>query len=93
MEHPFRGRGLGSRRLRARDLALEAAQPFRALLAPPVLFTPGELVRVRVRPGVAELLSGDDPRILEEIESTLGIRVELVTDEALDGGGFEIDRG
>ena len=65
----------------------------RALLAPPVLFSAGERVRVRARPGVAKLLAEDDPRILEETEAALGIRIELVSDETLDGAGYEIDRG
>ncbi len=65
----------------------------RALFAPPVLFSPGEIVRVRTRPGVARTLIEDDPRILEEAESSLGIRIEIVPDETLDGSGFEIDRG
>jgi hypothetical protein len=46
-----------------------------------------------VRPGVARLLAEEDPRILEETEGVLGIRVELTADEALESGGFEIDRG
>jgi ribonuclease G len=65
----------------------------RELLAPPVLFSAGETVRVRVRPSVARLLAEDDPRVLAEVESALGIRVELTADEALEAGGFEIDRG
>jgi ribonuclease G len=65
----------------------------RALIAPPVLFSAGALVRVRTRPGVARLLTEDDPRILEETESSLGIRIEIVPDESLDGEGYEIERG
>jgi ribonuclease G len=65
----------------------------RALLSPPALFSPGERVRVRVRPGVARLLAEEDPRILAETEASLGIRVDLVADEALEGDGFEIWRG
>jgi ribonuclease G len=65
----------------------------RALLAPPILFSPGELVRVRVRPGVAKLLGEADPRILEETAASLGIRIEVLSDETLDGAGYEIERG
>jgi ribonuclease G len=65
----------------------------RELLAPPVLFSAGETVRVRVRPSVARLLAEEDPRVLAEVESALGIRVELTADEAFEAGGFEIDRG
>ena len=46
-----------------------------------------------MRPGVARLLAEEDPRILAETEGVLGIRVELTADEALESGGFEIDRG
>jgi ribonuclease G len=65
----------------------------RAMLAPPVLFSAGELVRVRARPGVARLLTEDDPRIVQETEARLGIRIEVVPDETLDGAGYEIERG
>ncbi len=65
----------------------------RALLAPPVLFSAGERVRVRVRPGVAKLLTEDDPRIVEEVESSLGVRIEIAPDETLGEEGYEIDRG
>ncbi|MFY9551717.1 MAG: ribonuclease E/G, partial [Thermoanaerobaculia bacterium] len=64
----------------------------RALLAPPRLFSAGETVRVRVRPAVARLLAEEDPRILEEVEKTLDIRVELQPEESLSGSGFQIDR-
>ena len=63
----------------------------RSLLTPPVLFSPGETVRVRVRPGVARLLVEEDPRILEEVEKTLDVRVELTAEDSMSG--FEIDRG
>jgi ribonuclease G len=65
----------------------------RTLLAPPVLFSPGELVRVSVRPGVAKLLTEDDPRILDEISSALGIRIEVVPDESLISEGYRVERG
>jgi ribonuclease G len=65
----------------------------RALLAPPVLFSAGERVRVRARPGVAKLLTEDDPRIVEEVESSFGVRIEIASDEALGEEGYEIDRG
>jgi ribonuclease G len=65
----------------------------RALLAPPVLFSPGETVRVRMRPSAARLLIEDDPRLVEETESILGICLEVVADETIGGDGFEIDRG
>ena len=65
----------------------------RRLLSSAAVLTPGEIVQVRVRPGVARLLAEEDPRILAETESVLGIRIELTADEALESDGFEIDRG
>ncbi len=64
----------------------------RALLSPPILFSPGQTVRVRVRPGVGKLLAEEDPRILEEVEKTLDVRVELSEEDLHSGPGFEIDR-
>ncbi len=65
----------------------------RRLLETAAVFSRGETVRVRVRPGVARLLAEEDPRILSETEASLEIRVELIADEALEAEGFEIDRG
>ncbi len=62
----------------------------RALLSPPNLFSAGEVVRVRVRPGVAELVAEDDPALLADAEAALGVRIELVPDEGVDAPGFEI---
>jgi ribonuclease G len=64
----------------------------RALLSPPILFSPGQTVRVRVRPGVARLLAEEDSRILEEVERTLNVRVELTQEDLHSGPGFQIDR-
>jgi ribonuclease G len=65
----------------------------RALLAPPVLFSPGEVVRVRARPSVARLMVEEDSRILGELELALSVRIELLPDESLGAEGFEIERG
>jgi hypothetical protein len=65
----------------------------RRLLEASAVFSPGETVRIRVRPGVARLLAEEDPRILAETEASLNIRVELTADEALEAEGFEIGRG
>ena len=62
----------------------------RALRKPPVLFTPGEVLRVRVRPGVARLCREEDPRLLGELEEELSVRVELLPDENVPPAGFEI---
>jgi ribonuclease G len=64
----------------------------RALLKPPSLYSAGETVQVRVRPGVAELLV-ESPRLLADAETSLGIRIECVPDEAVGPEGFEILRG
>jgi ribonuclease G len=65
----------------------------RALLSPPILFSPGQTIRVRVRPGVTRLLAEEDPRILEEVEKALNVRVELTEEDLHSGPGFLIDRG
>ena len=64
----------------------------RALLQPPSLFTAGETVQVRVRPGVAGLLA-EDPSLVADAEAALGIRVEVISDEGVGSEGFEILRG
>ena len=77
----------GSGRVKSdRTVALDLR---RALLAPPNLFTAGETVRVRVRPGVARVVQ-EEPELLTDAEMQIGIRLELVPDEALAGSGFEI---
>ena len=60
----------------------------RALFSPPLLFATGETIRIRVRPGVARLLTEEDTSILAEAEASLAIRIELLPDEAVDG--FEV---
>ena len=64
----------------------------RALLKPPSLYSAGETVQVRVRPGVAELLV-ESPQLMADAEASLGIRVELLPSEAVGPSGFEILRG
>ena len=64
----------------------------RALLQPPVLFTAGETVRVRVRPAMAELIAGD-PTLLADAEERLRIRLELLPDETVGAAGFAIVSG
>jgi ribonuclease G len=65
----------------------------RALLSPPSLFSEGETVRVRVRPAVAQLVAEDDPTLLADAETVLGVRLELVPDEGVGAAGFEILNG
>ena len=65
----------------------------RALLSPPNLYSAGETVRVLVRPAVAQLVAEDDPTLLADAESALGVRLELVPDEGVGAAGFEILNG
>jgi ribonuclease G len=64
----------------------------RELLAPPILFSAGETVRVRVRPGLAKFLAEEEPELLSGVEKELGITVELVPDETLPVARYEIVR-
>jgi ribonuclease G len=64
----------------------------RALLQPPILYTAGETVQVRVRPGVAGLLA-EDPSLVADAEMGLGIRLEVIPDGAVGPEGFEIQSG
>jgi ribonuclease G len=64
----------------------------RALLRPPSLYVAGETVRVRVRPGVAELLL-ESPQLVADAEASLDIRLEVIADEETGPKGFEILRG
>jgi hypothetical protein len=49
-------------------------------------------VRVRVPPGLAELLA-EDSSLLADAEEALSVRVELQVDETAAPGTFEILRG
>jgi len=64
----------------------------RALLRPPVLFTEGEIVRVRVRPAMAELVAAD-PTLLSDAQEHLRIRLELLPDESVGASGFVVMKG
>jgi ribonuclease G len=79
----------GSGRIRTDTTA--ALDLRRALLRPPNLFTKGETVRVRVRPGLAELLA-QDPSLVADVEDGLGIQLEIFSDETTGFAGFEILR-
>jgi len=64
----------------------------RALLRPPVLYTSGEAVSVRAPSSLVEFFR-EDGRILEELRTTLGIRLEVVPDDTLAPGDFQIVSG
>jgi ribonuclease G len=65
----------------------------RALLSPGSLFTPGETVRLRVHPGLSQLLREDEPDLVSEIEAALQVRIELVEDGTLTSGGYVVEEG
>jgi ribonuclease G len=62
----------------------------RALLKAESVFSPGETVRVRVRPSLARLVAEEDPSILEDVEDRLKIRLEFLADAAVPIAGYEI---
>jgi ribonuclease G len=62
----------------------------RQLLRPPVLYGPGDTVRVRVAGSLKELLEAEEREILDEVQSTLGIELQLLADETLPPSGFAI---
>ena len=64
----------------------------RALLRPPVLYASGDAVSVRAPSSLAEFFR-EDGRILEELRTTLGIRLEVVPDDTLAPGDFQIVLG
>ncbi len=74
---------------RARTDLTAALDLRRKLLRPPVLFTAGDRVRVRVPVSLEEFLRGD-AGILDEVRTRLGIEIELVPDDAVPPGSFEI---
>lgn len=81
----------GSGRIKT-DLTL-ALDLRRELLRPPCLYTVGETIRVRVSPSLARLLAEEEPTLLEDVESRLGVRVELLANEAVPPATYEILSG
>jgi ribonuclease G len=71
------------------DLSL-ALDLRRTLLAAANLYAPGEMIRIRVRSSVAKVLAEEEPDLLSEIETRLNVKLELLPDESLDPGEFEI---
>ena len=62
----------------------------RELLKGRAAATPGEPIRVRVHPGLAKLLTEEDPDLLREVEATLALRIEIAPDDRLKAAGWEI---
>ena len=73
------------------DLTL-ALDISRDLLRPPVLFTKGETVRVRVSPALARLLAEEEKAILEDVQEKLGVDIVIEPDETLEPEEYRIDR-
>ena len=63
----------------------------RALLSPEALFTAGETVRLRIHPGLSQLLREDEPDLVSELEAALQVRIELVEDATLVSGGYVVE--
>jgi len=62
----------------------------RDLLAGAVLYAAGETVRLRVRSSLAKLLSEEQNELVSEIETRLGIRLQLIEDDTLEPTDYEI---
>jgi ribonuclease G len=54
------------------------------------VFSPGETVRIRVRPSLARLVTEEDPSLLEDLQARLDIRLEFLADEAAPLAGWEL---
>jgi Rne/Rng family ribonuclease len=62
----------------------------RDLLRPPVLFTAGETIRIRVPPNLAKLLAEQERGILDDVQQKLGVDLEIIPDETLKPEEYEI---
>jgi ribonuclease G len=62
----------------------------RDLLRAPILFAAGDTVRVRVPPSLAALLAQEERPILEDVQSRLGVDLEIVPDDRLGPEEYEI---
>ncbi len=62
----------------------------RDLLRPPVLFDPGDTVRIRVPPSLARLLGEEDRTLFEDVQQKLGVDLEFLPDENLGPEEYRI---
>jgi ribonuclease G len=62
----------------------------RELLSRRALFASGETVRVRVRSSLAKLLAEEEQDLFSDVESRLGIQLELIVDETLSPSEYNI---
>jgi ribonuclease G len=65
----------------------------RELLKGRSTMTPGEGIRVRVHPALARLLTVEDPDLLSDVATSLGVRIEVEPDDRLPAAGWEIQAG
>jgi ribonuclease G len=64
----------------------------RALLRPPALYAAGDRVRIRVPESLAQFLASE-AAILDEVRLRLGVEIEILADDSVVPGSFEILRG
>jgi ribonuclease G len=64
----------------------------RSLLSPGHFFTPGETLRLRVHPGLSQLLREEEPELLAELEAALEVRIELEEDGTLASGEYALEQ-
>jgi ribonuclease G len=62
----------------------------RDLLAGTALYNSGETVRLKVRSSLARLLAEEESALISEVETRLGIRVEIIEDDTLQPTDYEI---
>ncbi|MDQ2870761.1 MAG: Rne/Rng family ribonuclease [Acidobacteriota bacterium] len=71
------------------DLTL-ALELRRDLLRPPLLYSRGETIRVRVPPSLGRLLAEEERTILEDVQERLGVDLEIQADATLSPEEYEI---
>jgi len=74
---------------RARTDRTAALDLRRSLLRPPVLYAAGDRVRIRAPESLAEFLAAETG-IVDEVKSRLKIEIEIVPDDSVAPGSFEI---
>ena len=62
----------------------------RELLRGRAVVVPGEAIRVSVHPTLAHLVTEEDPDLLSDVETSLGVRIEILPDDRLPAASWEI---
>ena len=62
----------------------------RELLRGRAVVVPGEAIRVSVHPTLARLVTEEDPDLLSDVETSLGVRIEILPDDRLPAASWEI---